>query len=227
MKLFDFLGPLLLICCPLVVLAQSTGNPQNTIYTKAVQLNIGTQGIGAAFNYGFTDKFTARAGINVIPIKANDVFKISGLNSSSHVSANFYNLHLLADYALFNGVDWFRIVGGFAYFIKAKGDVRIIPSDDYQYGDLTLTEEQIGYVDLKVDWKGLAPYLGIGLLRSFPKRKFNVNMDLGTYYLHRPKANIIGTGILSGNSSQTPQFQSNIKDYRWFPIVQVNFNYKF
>ena len=227
MKLVDSLLLIMLICCSLAVAAQQQPNSANALPTKAVQLNIGTQGIGLAFNYGFTEKFTGRVGLNAIPIKANDVFKISGLNSNSHVSANFYNLHALADYAPFNGVKWFRIVGGFAYFMKAKGDVRIIPSDDYQYGDLTLTEEQIGYVDLKVDWKGLAPYVGIGLLQSFPQRKFNVNMDLGTYYLHRPKANIIGTGILSGNSSQTPQFQSNIKDYRWLPILQVNFNYKF
>ncbi len=225
MKLVDYSLLMMLICCSLAAVAQQAVNATNLIHPKAVQLNIGTQGIGAAFNYGFTDKLTGRIGVNAIPIKANDVFEISGLNSNSHVSANFYNLHALADYAPFNKINWLRVVGGFAYFMRAKGDVRIIPSDNYQYGDLTLTEEQIGYVDLKVDWKGLAPYIGIGLLRSFPKRKFNVNMDLGTYYLHRPKANIIGTGILSGNSSQTPQFQSNIKNYRWLPMLQVNFNY--
>jgi len=48
-----------------------------------------------------------------------------------------------------------------------------------------------------------------------------------SYYLVKPDATIIGTGILSGNSSQTEQFQSNIKNYRWLPIVQLNFNYRF
>ena len=193
----------------------------------AVQLNVGTQGIGAAVNYGVYNNLAVRLGVNAIPIKANDVFKISGFNSTSHVSADFYNIHLLADYTPFKQQAWFRLVGGFAYFIKANGNVRIIPSDDYKYGDLTLTEDQIGYVDLNVDWKGLAPYLGLGFLKSFPKRKFNVNLDLGTYYLNRPEADIIGTGILSGNSSQSGQFQSNIKNYRWLPILQLNFNYKF
>lgn len=194
---------------------------------RAIQLNIGTQGIGAAFNYGLNEQWALRAGINAIPIKANDVFKISGFNSTSHVSANFYNLHLLADYTPIKNLSWLRVVGGVAYFFRAKGNVRIIPSDEYKYGDLTLTEDQIGYVDLNVDWKGLAPYLGLGLLRSFPKNRFNVNLDLGTYYLHKPDAEIIGTGILSGNASQTEQFQSNIKDYRWLPILQINFNYRF
>ncbi|MDQ8006051.1 MAG: hypothetical protein REI64_14710 [Pedobacter sp.] len=193
----------------------------------AVQLNVGTQGIGAAVNYGVYEKLALRLGVNAIPIKANDVFKISGFNSTSHVSADFYNIHLLADYTPFKQQPWFRLVGGFAYFLKANGNVRIIPSDDYKYGDLTLTEDQIGYVDLNVDWKGLAPYLGLGFLKTFPKRKFNINLDLGTYYLNKPEADIIGTGILTGNSSQTEQFQSNIKNYRWLPILQLNFNYKF
>ena len=193
----------------------------------AIQLNVGTQGVGLAFNYGVANRLALRTGVNAVPIKANDVFKISGINSTSNVSADFYNVNLLADYTPFEGQQWFRLVGGFAYFFKARGNARIIPSDDYKYGDLTLTEEQIGYVDLTVDWKGLAPYLGIGLLPNFPKNKFNVNLDLGTYYLNRPDADIIGTGILSGNSSQSEQLQSNIKNYRWLPILQVNFNYKF
>ena len=194
---------------------------------QAIQLNVGTQGVGAAYTYGFNKQLALRAGINAIPIKANDVFKISGFNSTSHVSADFYNVHVLADYTPFEQVSWFRLVGGVAYFFKANGNVRISPSDDYKYGDLTLTPEQIGYVDLNVDWDGLAPYLGIGLLRTFPKQKFNVNLDLGTYYLNKPNASIVGTGLLTGNDSQTEQFQSNIKDYRWLPILQVNFNYKF
>lgn len=222
------LAAYLFFICLLYATATRAQNDINSIKgQQAIQLNIGTQGIGAAYTYGVGKQLALRGGINAIPIKANDVFKISGFNSTSHVSADFYNLHVLADYTPFQQVSWFRVVGGFAYFFKANGNARISPSDDYKYGDLTLTPEQIGYVDLNVDWDGLAPYLGIGLLRTFPKRKFNVNVDLGTYYLNKPEASILGTGLLTGNDSQTDQLQSNIKDYRWLPILQVNFNYKF
>ncbi len=208
-------------------LLNAQGDIDTTKRPMAIQLNVGTQGVGLAFNYEVVKTLAVRVGVNAIPVKANDVFKISGFNSTSHVSADFYNAHLLADFTPFQQLSWLRVVGGAAYFFKARGNVRIIPSDDYKYGDLTLTEDQIGYVDLNVDWKGVAPYLGIGLLRSFPKKKFNVNIDLGTYYLHKPDAQIVGTGILTGNSSQTDQFKSNIKDYRWLPILQFNFNYRF
>lgn len=227
MKLARCLFFIVFYCVFTVIKAQGPVHTNIIEGQQAIQLNIGTQGIGAAYNYGISSQLALKAGINAIPIKANDVFKISGFNSTSHVSADFYNIHLLADYTPFKQVGWFRVVGGFAYFFKANGNVRINPSDDFQYGDLTLTPEQIGYVDLNVDWDGIAPYFGMGFFRAFPKRKFNVNVDLGTYYLYKPEANIVGTGLLTGNDSQTEQFQSNIKSYRWLPIVQINFNYKF
>lgn len=193
---------------------------------KSVQINIGTQGIGAEFFYGVLPELALRGGLNFIPIKANNVFEISDFNSNTKVAADFYNIHVLADYVPIKTAAWFRLVGGFAYFVKGKGNIDIIPSDDYQYGDLVLNEDQIGYVNLSVAWKGLAPYLGLAFAHTFPRKRFNASVDLGTYYLNKPKANIIGTGLLEGNSAQTPQFQSNIKDYRWLPVLQVNFSYK-
>lgn len=226
MKSISWMVFALLTTSVTIAYTQPLNPPLEHKHPKSIQLNLGIQGIGAEFRYGLTRKINLRAGANFIPLKANDVFKISGFNSTSHVSADFYNVHLLAGYAPINTVQWLQLTGGLAYFIKAEGNVRIVPSDDYTYGDLVLTEDQIGYVDLGVDWQGLAPYFGLSLANPFPKNKFNVNVDIGTYYLKKPKANIVGTGILEGNSSQTPQFQSNISGYRWLPILQVNFNYK-
>lgn len=189
----------------------------------SIQLNLGTQGIGAEFVYGLSSQFAIRAGGNIIPIKAYDVFKFDDFNSKTNASADFYNVHALADFSPFAG---FRLVGGVAYFFKAEGNINIRPSDEYTYGDIILNKEQVGHVDLNVDWKGVAPYFGIALGRAIPNKKFNVNFDLGTYYLTKPKTDITGSGLLKGNSSQSGQLQSNLKDYRWLPVVQLNFNFK-
>lgn len=199
---------------------------RTSAHKKSVIINFGTIGIGAELNYEIAPKLALRAGINAVPLVANDVFKISNFNSTSRVSADFYNIHALADYTPFVGASWLRLVGGLGYFFKANGNVRITPSDSYTYGDLVLPEDQVGYVDLNIDWKGIAPYFGIALLKSFPKKHFNINLDLGSYYLTKPKAALAGTGLLAGNSSQTSQFQSNIEDYRFLPVVQINFNVK-
>jgi len=226
MKLFRCTLILSLILVIQQLRAQNDSSFVSLLNKKSVQLNVGTQGIGAEFIYGVLPELAVRGGINFIPIKANDVFKVSGFNSTSNVAADFYNIHAFADYIPFKNAAWFRVVGGFSYFFKAKGNLRVIPSDDYKYGDLVLTEDQIGYVDLSVDWKGLAPYLGVAFAHTFPRKKFNINVDVGTYYLSKPDAKIVGTGLLEGNSSQTSQLQNNIKDYRWLPTVQINFNFK-
>lgn len=191
----------------------------------SIQLNLGSQGIGAEFNYGLSSHFTLRAGGNVIPVKVNNVFEISDFKSSTDLKADVQNIHLLADYSPFKS-GALRLVGGVAYFMKANGNIRVTPEDNYMYGDLVLTQDQVGYLDMNMDWKGVAPYFGIGIGKIIPSKKFNVNFDLGSYYLTAPKATIKGTGLLSGNSSQSEQFQSNVSDYRWLPVLQLNFNFK-
>jgi len=208
--------------------SEHTTSPNSTTaqHPYSVQLNLGTQGIGAEFNYGLTPKLTLRPGIAIVPVKLNNVFEFSDFNSTSTVKADFQNVHLLADYSPFKSHGAFRIVFGAAYFMKANGNIRISPADNYTYGDIVLSPQQVGYVDLDMNWKGIAPYFGLGFGKIIPSRSFNINVDLGTYYLTAPQANITGTGLLEGNESQTGQLQTNIKDYRWLPVVQLNFNFK-
>jgi hypothetical protein len=55
---------------------------------------------------------------------------------------------------------------------------------------------------------------------------FNFNMDIGTYYLNQPSTHIIGTGLLTDNNTLEPQFNQNLKNYRWLPVLQLNFNFR-
>lgn len=193
---------------------------------KLIRVNAGTQGIGAEFSYGIFTKTALRLGANYIPVSSNNAFEISGFNSTSRLKATFSNVHLLADYTPFENASGFRLVGGGAYFLNANGNVLVEPSGNYTYGDIVLDPNQAGKLNLNVNWKGFAPYLGIGLLKAFPGSVFNINFDIGTYYLKKPQGLITGTGILDGNSSQTTQFQQNISNYRFLPLVQLNFNFK-
>lgn len=193
---------------------------------KQLTLNIGSQGAGAEFSYAFLPRVAARLGANLIPVTAYNVYRVTGFNSTSKASAKFTNLHLLGDFTPFENHKGFRIVGGIAYFFKADGHLTITPSDHYAYGDIVLTPEQVGTVTASAKWGGIAPYLGLGLARLFPVGRFNVNMDLGSYYLGRPAAHMVGTGILESNGSQTAQFQANVNNYRFMPVLQLNLNYK-
>lgn len=222
---------ILLLATLLIVLRSYCSNaqinsPDLILNQKSVKLNLGSQGIGGEFTYGIANKTALRLGLNVIPVSVDNVFDFADFNSTSKASAKFTNIHLLADYTPFTAAPAFRLVAGAAYFARARGSMQVQPKDNYSYGDIVLTPEQVGYLDLDINWKGIAPYAGIGLFKVIPANRFNVNIDLGTYYLKQPDVKITGTGILKGNDKQEGQLRENVKDYRWLPVVQLNFSYK-
>jgi hypothetical protein len=209
------------------VKAQDTGRYRSPpAHPKSIQLIAGTQGIGAEFIYGLSPKLALRTGASFIPLTVNNAFPVSGVSSDNTLTAHFFNIHFLADFTPFENAPFIRVVGGAAYFIQAKGDFAVQPTGNYNYGDISLTPQEVGKLNMNVDWSGVAPYLGMGLARLFPRRRFNINLDLGSYYLSRPQTTVVGTGLLDGNSSQNAQFSKNMSGYRFLPVAQLNFSFK-
>ena len=192
----------------------------------SAQVIMGSQGIGLEGRYGISESFSARLGGSFLPARANNVFTLNGLNSTTNVSAKFYNVHLLADYIPNPDVQWLRIVGGAAYLYKAQGNVDVLPVGNYHVANYSISSAELGTLKIDVSWKGVAPYLGLGFFNCFPSNVFNMNFDLGTYYLNQPKSTIVGTKLLSDNYKLEPQVDSNLKSYRWLPVLQVNFNFR-
>jgi hypothetical protein len=194
--------------------------------TVTLQIEGGTQGAGADVRYSFMPKLSARLGVGILPVNVNNVFDVTGFSANNSLAAKFDNIHLLADFTPFKGAQWFRIVGGAGYFFKADGNVKMVPNRDNTVGDLTITPEEEGELDVNVTWKKFAPYLGIGLFKAVPSNVFNVNLDIGMYYLSSPNTVVTGTNLLADNGSQAAQINQNLKDYRFFPVLQLNFNFK-
>lgn len=191
----------------------------------SVQVLFGSQGIGADLKYGYSARLAFRAGFGVIPVSVNDAFSFNAFSTQDQLSAKFTNAHLLADYSPFRS-SHFRIVGGAGYIIKGTATAIISPTSGYSLGSTTVTKDQIGVLNAEVSWKGFAPYLGVGLFNSFPERLFNMNLDLGTYYMGSPGTTLTGTKLLVENGTQQPQFNKNMQGYHWLPVIQLNFNFR-
>ncbi|MBB5396715.1 hypothetical protein [Mucilaginibacter sp. AK015] len=191
----------------------------------SVQLLLGSQGIGADIKYGFLPRLSGRVGFGIIPVNAGRNFHFSSFKVHGQLTSRFSNLHLLADYSPF-ATQSIRIVGGASYLIKGNANVIISPTRGYDIGNRSVTKDQLGAVYANADWKGLAPYLGVALFRDFPDKIFNVNLDIGSYYLSSPATSFTGTQLLSDNDDNAKQFNKNMSGYRWLPVVQVNFNFR-
>jgi len=221
----------ILVCLTCLVLGYQYGRAQVApsvpqLKNMAFQITAGSQGFGVDFKYGITNNLSARLGGSFLPVKANNVFNFSSFESNINAKANFNNVHLYADFTPFESVSWLRLVGGAGYLFKASGNMDVIPTGSYKVANYTISKEELGLMNVDMSWKGVAPYVGLGFLNAFPKSRFNVNLDLGTYYVGAPKSTVVGTQLLAENYRLEPQLDENMKDYKWLPVMQVNFNFK-
>lgn len=191
----------------------------------SIQVFGGSQGVGADVKYGFLPKLSGRLGFGIIPATVSRDFGFSGFQVAGQLASRFSNVHLLADYAPFENIN-LRLVGGAAYLVRGDANGTITPSGNYSIGSQNITSQQLGVIHADVTWKGVAPYLGISVFHGFPNRLFNINLDLGTYYLSKPGTSFTGTKLLSDNDANAQQFSQNMQGYRWLPVVQLNFNFR-
>ena len=111
--------------------------------------------------------------------------------------------------------------------MKLQNKTNFLLSKNYSVKEAhRISLQEFKKIKRRYNWMKEYEYFCSESNKNIPNKKFNVNFDLGTYYLTKPKTDITGSGLLKGNSSQSGQLQSNLKDYRWLPVVQLNFNFK-
>jgi hypothetical protein len=198
---------------------ENTSNNSHLI----TSLHTGTVGFGLDFKY-VQGRHTARLGYSTIPFHYSTTLDM-GISMLTDIQVSYSNLHGIYEFQPVSKLTWLKISGGFAYFSSARGVATLNPRDAVSTSFVTLTPEEIGSLTIEVDSKGMAPYVGLGLGNSQPKKRFNVNFDLGTYLLPQPKATVTGTKLLSENQSLGSTLTDQLKTYRWLPLLQINLNY--
>lgn len=203
--------------------------PSNT----TLGFNVGTQGVGIEGKTAIGGRFSARLGVDIIPINNMTSTQYLGGNQTSiELQPRFSNVHLLGDWKPFkysadNPLSGnFRLSAGVAYFIKSQGTANIQLTQDYQFGDIVIPKADLGTVTASAKWSHVAPYAGVGLDNIPVATNFFIGFDLGAYYFSAPSASIVGTNFLADNSSNQPILQHNLSSYRFLPVFQVNFNFK-
>ncbi len=196
-------------------------------HPASLQLGIGSMGVTGDFKVRIRNKISLRVGGAYASIdNLNNLSSLPNFVSNNVTSATFTNTHLMMEYSPFKG-DGFRLVGGVGYYFNSSVTVKILSKGTYYFGSIPLNTDVVGTSALIGTWNGMAPYLGTGFFKGFPKHRLNLTLDLGTYYLPQPVASVSqGTGLLQGNVTSVSTLQQNINEYRWFPVIQLNFNVK-
>jgi len=204
--------------------AQRSDSTKATRKPMSLQVLVGSPGIGANFRYVLNKTVGFRLGGSYAQAGINDKINMDGFNSNNRASGKFNTAHLLIELM---PQKFFRVVAGAAYLANAEATIHFEPKDAQSFEDITLTPQEIGTLDFQMDWGTFAPYFGFGAGRGIPKKRFNVNIDFGAYYLSPPTVTAIGTKLLTNNDANAVIIQNNMKEYRFMPVAQLNFNFKF
>lgn len=209
------------------------GEPGNPLFRNQVGFTVGTQGLGAEVGIPLSTRFNMRLGASLLPWEKTEISKFnSNRDYKTDIDVDVMNLRAMLDWQPFPTAggffNRFALSAGGAYFYKAKGSARATLTENYVFGDLVFTPEEVGEVAGFADWTGWAPYAGLGWHNIRIVDTFNIGFDLGAFYLGKPDVKMTATKMLSGNDvTNEPILRDNLKDYKWLPNFSINlkFNY--
>ena len=197
----------------------------------AVGLKAGTLGAGLELTLEAANRVNVRFGGNY--------FKI---NRTVDVEGNDYDLDLklqnftaLADWYITDGS--FRITAGAVLNQNGlKGTA--LESNTFEIDDTIYTSAEVGVLNADVDFKSVAPYIGIGWGNPLSDDSdWSFMADLGVVFAGKPRLDIMSTG---GTLSNDPGLEASLvqteADFadsdelnylKFHPVISIGLNYRF
>jgi len=201
----------------------------------APDVNIGTLGAGVGATIALGETTALRLGIAGWSDIKRDVSKS---DVDYHAKIKLANAPILLDWHPGGGS--FRLSAG-VIPNNDQADLEAVPSatSTFNFNGTTYTTSQVGSATGTVKVKNVAPYLGFGFGNPVaPDAGWSFSMDLGAMYLGTPKATLTATCATSLPAATCTQLQNDvsaeeaqlndaIKNFKWYPVVQLHIGRKF
>jgi hypothetical protein len=194
----------------------------------AISAKAGTLGVGLEGIVSIIPQFNARVGANT--------FSYSYDGTESDIKYDI-DLKLLTFAGL---VDWFPFNNGFrvsagAMINKNKLDLEATSSASYDIGGTTYTAAQVGTLTSKLDFKNLAPYVGIGFGNPFGSdSNWSFSLDLGVMFQGSPDLSVETTGTLANNAAfqanlakEKQELEDDLDKAKYYPVIAIGISYRF
>ncbi|GAB3747424.1 hypothetical protein [Spirosoma pomorum] len=122
----------------------------------------------------------------------------------------------------------FFLTAGAGYTWHPNLSVVMTAENQLDLDGLILTPEDVGRVALDLRWSSVVGYIGGGFGRIIPRKRFGVGVELGMYYLGKPKVNLTYEGFLETTTidEQVPKLERNLRNYRYLPVLNLTLTYR-
>ena len=186
---------------------------------------LGTGGYGFRYFNKFNDHLALTAGYSAATLGTRFSMSINNQDSYINIDLKSNTAFLRIHYSPSENSNM-SFVGGLNYFFSTRANFQIDLKNKIPYGDLMLDPRVIGNVKSAVLWDGVSPYLGVEW-RTYMGENWAISFDAGINYMPKPKVEYFeGSDLLKKSFLNLDQFQSNINNYRWLPILEIGIHYK-
>jgi hypothetical protein len=187
---------------------------------------IGTLGYGAELNFGFSDSFGTRLGVN--NFKYNYNTNLSQVNYDANLQLG--TVSLLADWYPFQG--GFRASGGVVYNDNRATLTGVPTGNGFTINGTFYPSTAVSSVQSTMTFNSVAPYLGIGWGNPVQNGKgWGMVSDIGVLFQGSPKTDL--TVVCSGTcptpadiATQNAQLQSDLSNFKWWPVISIGISYQ-
>ena len=190
---------------------------------------VSTLGLGMEVAFPMVQSIDGRIGLNTF--KYNNINKTStsnGLATDYNGDLNLSSLEALADWHPFTGS--FRMSGGLIYNKNNLNMTARPTGGSVNIGGQTYTGVTSGqYVNAAIEFKKVAPYLGIGWGRTPKNTGLSFTSDIGIMYQGSPKANVTTNvpGASASINQANSDLNSSLSSYKFYPVISVGVGYTF
>ena len=198
---------------------------------------ISSLGLGAEVAFPMTQSVDARIGLNGFQFTRTTSTAASPgvVASNSNNSFNLQSLQALADWHPWQSS--FRLSGGLMLnYNKLNVTSTLAAGQNYIYlnGQKYNLQSIVGQdatVNATVDFRKVAPYLGIGWGRTPKNTGLSFTSDFGIMFQGAPRSNLTTniTNLLNANdiTQANAQLRDSVKNYNMYPVISFGIGYSF
>jgi hypothetical protein len=216
--------PAILLAVALIVLS-ACEQTQAAFNELAIAAKAGTLGIGGDVTTNLVPQVNLRGGVQWM------AFGLSAelADIDYDLDVDFLNPLVMIDWYPFNGS--FRVSGG-ALFNGSELELRATSHQSIQIGDQTFTPAQYGTLKGEVDFRPVAPYIGIGWGNALdPNKRWGIVTDLGVAFTGSPNVDLSATGPDPALQAEIAKEERDIQDdldaLKFFPVASISLFFRF
>lgn len=197
-----------------------------------VALDIGSTGLGAHVSVPLQPKLNLRFGVNYAKYSTTRDTD----DANYDLDLQLKTVDALVDY--FPGGGGFRVIGG-AVYNGNKFDTHAKPTGSgiYTLNNNIYAAATTGTIDGSIDFRKVAPYLGIGWGNAAAAPGWGFVADLGVLFQGAPNSTLGNRGCTASSAicarlandlvAENLKLKDEMKDFKFYPVLRVGVSYGF